>query len=71
MTGEVKTVMIQHTSRISIKLKDTYYTFEAVEQRSIEGDVDLEKARQDLWDSVHGEVDKQVTEVLNLAKNER
>ena len=69
--GEVKTVMIRQSSRVSVKIKENFYTFEATEERIIEGDVDLEQARQDLWDTVHGEVDKQVTEVVQLSKSGR
>ena len=40
------------TSRVSIKLRDTYYTFEYMEERKI------------LWEECHGQVDAQVEEIL-------
>lgn len=61
-------VSIEAHSRISVKIKDTFYTFEFVEKREfpkvIDG-LDLEKERELLWDNVHLQVDKQVKEVVD------
>lgn len=62
----MKISKIQATSRISTKIKDTFYTFEYTEERVLEdGDI-AEKERADLWETCHKEVDKQVEDVINL-----
>ena len=58
---------ISAVSRISTKIKDTFYTFEYSEERIIEEGDDVEKERADLWETCHKEVDNQVTEVIDLA----
>lgn len=63
---------LQVSSRVSVKLQDTFYTFEFIEERYIPGhligeaNMDLEKAA--LWDSAHAEVDKQVQDVVDMLK---
>ena len=61
-----KTTTIRATSRISTKVRDTFYTFEYCEERQIEEGEDLENARADLWETCNAEVDAQVTEVMNM-----
>lgn len=61
-----KTTTIRATSRISTKVRDTYYTFEYCEERQIEENDDLEKERADLWETCNAEVDAQVTEVMDM-----
>lgn len=61
-----KTTTIRATSRISTKVRDTYYTFEYCEERQIEENDDLEKERADLWETCNNEVDAQVTEVMDM-----
>lgn len=61
-----KTTTIRATSRISTKVRDTYYTFEYCEERQIEENDDLEKERADLWETCNSEVDAQVTEVMDM-----
>ena len=57
---------IQATSRISTKIKETFYTFEYTEERLLEDGDDVEKERADLWETCHKEVDKQVEDVISL-----
>ena len=52
-----KTTTIRATSRISTKVRDTFYTFEYCEERQIEEGEDLENARADLWETCNAEVD--------------
>lgn len=61
-----KTTTIRATSRISTKVRDTFYTFEYCEERQIEENDDLEKERADLWEACNAEVDAQVTEVMDM-----
>lgn len=62
---------IQATSRVSIKVKDTFYTIEYTEERLIPPDedgfvTDIATERQILWDTVNSEVDNQVQDILAL-----
>lgn len=64
-----ETTSIKATSRVSIKVNDTFYTLEYTEERQIPAaympDFDIEKERKALWDTVNAEVDKQVEDVYN------
>ena len=60
--SKAKTVTIQATSRMSIKVKDNYFTIEYSEERSIPdgvGEIDIATERSKLWDDVNNEVDNQ------------
>lgn len=62
------TTSIKYTSRLSIKIHDSFYTVEACEERvipDIEG-IDIQKERQALWDTVHNECDTQAREIRDL-----
>lgn len=64
---------IKATSRISLKINDTFYTLEYCEERlvpAVDG-VDIEEERKILWDTVNDEVDKQVDDIYSLYKNKR
>ena len=63
-----KTTTIRATSRISTKVRDTYYTFEYCEERQIEDGDDLEAERDKLWEVCNAEVDNQVEETLAMYK---
>lgn len=68
--SQAKTSKIQATSRISLKIKDTFYTVEYSEERiipDIEG-VDLERERELLWNRVNAEVDAQSIDIENSYK---
>ena len=58
---------ISASSRVSIKIRDNYYTVEYSETRvipEVDG-VDLEKERQALWEIVNNECDNQALEIKN------
>ena len=61
-----KTTTIRATSRISTKIKDTFYTFEYCEERQIEEGDDVVAEREKLWDVCNEEVDNQVTDTLAM-----
>ena len=63
-----KTTTIRATSRISTKIKDTFYTFEYCEERQIEDGDDVAVEREKLWDVCNAEVDNQVEETLEMYK---
>lgn len=61
-----KTTTIRATSRISTKIKDTFYTFEYCEERQIEEGDNLKEERAKLWEVCNAEVDNQVEETLEM-----
>ena len=63
-----KTTIIRATSRISTKVRDTYYTFEYCEERQIEEGDDVANEREKLWEVCNAEVDYQVAETLAMYK---
>lgn len=63
-----KTTTIRATSRISTKIKDTFYTFEYCEERQIEEGDDVANEREKLWETCNAEVDNQVEETLKMYK---
>lgn len=75
--SQAVTTSIQAHSRISVKLNDTFYTFEFAEHREFpvdlidENKIDLNKERELLWDNVHAQVDKQVQDVVEMLKEGR
>ena len=64
------TTSIKFTSRASIKVRDSFYTVEACEERMIPAfdDVDVGKERKLLWDTVNGECDLQIEDILKMYK---
>ena len=61
-----KTTTIRATSRISTKVKDTFYTFEYCEERQIEDGDDVANEREKLWEVCNAEVDNQVADALAI-----
>lgn len=66
---------ITATSRMSVKIKDNFYTIEYSEERlipDIDG-VDIDAEKKLLWDVVNGEVDNQIADIYELyeEKNSR
>lgn len=58
---KAKTVRIKALSRTAIKIRDNYYTVEAVEERELpDSDFDLKKEWSCLYDSVNCAIDDQV-----------
>lgn len=69
--AELKTTSIRFTSRASVKIKDSYFTFEACAEKSVPEDMtpeELVDAKQEFWDELNQEVDNQIQEVCNYAK---
>ena len=63
-----KTTSIRVTSRASVKVSDSFYTFEYCEERSIPDEADIAYEREALWDTANTEVDKQIEDILSLYK---
>lgn len=62
------TTAIRITSRASIKVKDSFYTIEYCEERSIPEGADLEEERTDLWNLCNAEVDNQLEDIIKMLK---
>lgn len=59
---------IRASSRASVKIGDNFYTVEYMEERVIpdEEEIDIEKEREALWDTVNTECDNQVLEIKKV-----
>lgn len=64
-TPVAKTKTIKATSRVSLKIRDNFYTIEASEEREIPDnpDVDMNLEWSDLWTSVNNVVDEQAEDI--------
>ena len=62
------TTSIRITSRASIKVKDSFYTIEYCEERSIPEGADLEEERAGLWNLCNAEVDNQLEDIIKMSK---
>lgn len=62
------TTSIKITSRASIKVKDSFYTIEYCEERSIPEGADLEEERATLWGVCNTEVDNQLEDIIRMSK---
>ena len=60
----MKVTSIRATSRASVKIKDSFYTVEYCEERSIDPDDNVEEERKALWDTCNSEVDNQIEDIL-------
>lgn len=67
--------LIRATSRVSVKLNESFYTFEFQEERAFpidlveEGQINFEREKEMLWDEVHSQVDKQVQDIVSMLKS--
>lgn len=57
----VTTRLISATSKVSTELDGVWYSFSFSESREVHDDENLADARLDLWNTVHTEVDNQVS----------
>ena len=60
-----QTITIKCTSRVSTKVKETFYTVEWCEERSIAETDDIEAERAALWETCNNEVDNQIKDILS------
>lgn len=65
---KAKPTMIKFNSRASVKIKESFYTFEYGEERQIDNfdEVNIDKEIQYLTESCNNVVDKQIEEVVNM-----
>lgn len=67
-TSKATTTTIRATSRASVKIKESYYTVEYTEERTVPANIERTKElpaeRQLLWDTVNAEVDNQIEDIV-------
>lgn len=68
--SKAKVVSIKATSRAAIKIRDSYYTIEYTEERTIPDieDIDMDEERTILWTDVNATVDNQIEEIVKTFK---
>lgn len=64
----VVTRLISATSKVSTELEGVWYSFSYSESREVNDDSNIEDARLDLWNTVHSEVDNQVSYTIDSLK---
>lgn len=72
--AEFKTASIRATSRSSIKIGESYFTFESTIEKICPDNYtenEYNEAKAALWDEVNGEVDNQVIELQEYLKNKK
>ena len=72
--AEFKTTSIRFTSRASIKINDSYFTFEStIEKQCPENFTENEykEAKEQLWNEVNSEIDAQIIDIQNFLRNKR
>ena len=72
--NDFRTVTMRFTSRASVQIKGSYYTFEAtIEKQCPKSYTDEEyiDAKQQLWDECNNEVDNQVEQIVEMLKNKK
>lgn len=65
--SKATTLTIKATSRMSVKVRDNYCTIEYCEERAIPSDLtdeEIERERILLWNTVNGECDTQIEEII-------
>lgn len=66
-----KTTSIKATYRMSTKVNNDFFTVEYTEERSVDAKDDLEKEREELWNTVITEIENQIDDIIavNTEKN--
>lgn len=71
-TSKATTTTIRATSRASVKVRDSFYTVEYTEERTVPTNIERTKEllaeRQLLWDTVNAEVDNQIEDIVKSFK---
>ena len=64
----MKIQTIKAISRASVKIRDSFYTVEYGEERSIEEGDNIEEEREKLWDTCNNEIDNQLEDIIKSFK---
>ena len=68
--SKFSTTSIRLTSRASVRIGESYFTFEACEEKQCDPEIastltaeELKEEREKLWDLVNSEVDNQIADI--------
>ena len=64
----MKIQTIKAISRASVKIRDSFYTVEYGEERSIEEGDNIDEEREKLWDTCNNEIDNQLEDIIKSFK---
>ena len=71
--SKFNTTSIRFTSRASVRIGESYFTFEACEEKQCAPEIadtitdeELSKERAELWDLLNAEVDNQIAEIKSF-----
>lgn len=64
----MKITTIKAISRASVKIRDSFYTIEYGEERSIEDSDNIETEREKLWNTCNSEIDNQLEDIIKSFK---
>lgn len=64
----MKITTIKAISRASIKIKDSFYTVEYGEERSLDDTDNIDEEREKLWIACNGEIDNQLEDIVQSFK---
>lgn len=72
--SELKTTKISVNSRASVKIGDSFFTFEFGLEKAVPDDFDVDKLPEEkraMWDEANGEIDRQIVEISEYLKSKR
>lgn len=61
----MKITTIKAISRASVKIKDSFYTVEYGEERTLDDTDNVDEEREKLWIACNGEIDRQLEDIVN------
>lgn len=72
--SELKTTVLKVTSRASVKIGDSFFTFEAGIEKSVPEDFDpalIPEEKKKMWDEMNTDIDNQIIEIQEFLRNKR
>lgn len=72
--SKATTTKISAVSRASVKIGDSYYTFEFSAEKHFtnpDADVNVQLEKDILWEECHAEVDRQIEDISNYLKKKK
>lgn len=72
--NEFKTKTLKVSSKASVKIMDSYYTFESTIEKTVPENYtqdEYDEVKHKMWDEVNADVDNQIAETYDFLKNRR
>lgn len=72
--SKATTTKISAVSRASVKIGDSYYTFEFSAEKHFtnpDEDINVQLEKDILWEECHAEVDRQIEDISNYLKKKK